>query len=82
MAKWEYRVEFIENGFQQKLNELGFNGWELVSSENLMVINKTMFTFKRPLPIDAPSKQEVDAWFKKEFPHLDSSPIEVKNPNQ
>jgi hypothetical protein len=49
MQKWEYRIEYLS--LRERItvpNQLGLEGWELVStfSEN----GATGFVFKRPLP--------------------------------
>lgn len=63
MKKWQYRYEVFEekgNGqFQEYLNQLGMEGWELVavqSDYNRVFIYHSL-VFKRP--IEEPTKIEV-----------------------
>ena len=49
MVKWEYRVFHFPMGpdvVQEKLNEAGKDGWELVA----VGLNASVFFLKRPLP--------------------------------
>ncbi len=50
--KWEYKVvknrRLSPNILEERLNEMGINGWELVSA-NTYDLNAVMFIFKRKL---------------------------------
>lgn len=51
--KWEYKVEYHGTISERKLNELGAEGWELVSTEISIKngdSNVTSFYFKRYKP--------------------------------
>lgn len=51
--KWEYKVEYHGTISEKKLNELGAEGWELVSTEISIKngdSNVTSFYFKRSKP--------------------------------
>ena len=58
MTKWAYKritfdiIEVTENDFEQKLNDAGSEGWELVASfdrERGGNSKECFFLFKRPL---------------------------------
>lgn len=57
--KWEYKVEHLPpNGSGEKLNELGEQGWELVSQKNG---GETIFKRLKPSPPPKPPvKPEVN----------------------
>jgi hypothetical protein len=51
--RWEYKVEYHGTISEKKLNELGAEGWELVSTEISIKngdSNVTSFYFKRQKP--------------------------------
>ena len=58
VERWEYKAEFFESAncrlrgiptIQEKLNELGAQGWELVATHSLSVSHVTLY-LKRRLP--------------------------------
>lgn len=46
LTKWEYIQK--ENCETERLNELGLEGWELVTAFNIGFIPTTVYIFKRP----------------------------------
>lgn len=64
--RWEYKVMHIDAGgfvgskainepaLEQKLNQLGGQGWELVAAQQLSGSSTTLFLFKRAVQAGAP----------------------------
>jgi hypothetical protein len=59
MTKWEYQGQ-DENTSIDDMNELGREGWELVSfSRNLDFKTAAFYIFKRPLPPEPMTEEEM-----------------------